>query len=360
MAVNESEIIRSVGRILLEERQSQDWTLDQVSDRLKLPLERLEEIEQDNYNDAISVAFYRGYIRSYAQLLNINAADLIERFNNSVKDSVELKSFESLGVFSNTRRREVNSGNLLFKIASLLIIIALIVLMAWGIKERWMEKMSFTDINSPVLEVSDNSIPITLQNQPQTHEPDPNVPTPADQSVGQDSESEPSDSAEQIPSSTTLNNEFSQTTQDAAQQALSSVNEETGVNEKSAKEEFIQDKAANDSVSTVTTSESGNDSAESSSVEQPVEPVAEQSSVVGQDSLTMSFEGDCWVQVFDASGERLVLGIKKAGKLIEVQGVAPFSIRLGDASVVKMSVNGDDVDLSRYKSGQTAQLEVGK
>ncbi len=53
-----------------------------VAAGLRLREEIIVDIERDNYNKSPEVVFLRGYLRSYARLLNIDADEIISSFNN--------------------------------------------------------------------------------------------------------------------------------------------------------------------------------------------------------------------------------------------------------------------------------------
>ncbi|WP_341501793.1 RodZ domain-containing protein [Gallaecimonas sp. GXIMD4217] len=75
-------------------------------------------------------------------------------------------------------------------------------------------------------------------------------------------------------------------------------------------------------------------------------------------ALALSFSGDCWVKIVDASGKVLTIGVKKAGDQLNLAGQAPFSLTLGAPEVVSLSHAGQGVDLSAFKPGKVARLKV--
>ncbi|PKH04630.1 RodZ domain-containing protein [Moritella sp. Urea-trap-13] len=75
-------------------------------------------------------------------------------------------------------------------------------------------------------------------------------------------------------------------------------------------------------------------------------------------SLVLKFAGDCWVQVKDSNGKTLSTGVRKAGQTIELQGLAPLSIKLGAPEQVTMSYAGEPVDLSTFKQGRLAKFKL--
>ena len=74
--------------------------------------------------------------------------------------------------------------------------------------------------------------------------------------------------------------------------------------------------------------------------------------------LEFNFVGDCWVQVTDANGEVMAVGLKTAGRRFEVSGIAPINIVLGKPRQVDITYNDESVDLSCFPSGTTARFEL--
>lgn len=65
--------------------------------------------------------------------------------------------------------------------------------------------------------------------------------------------------------------------------------------------------------------------------------------------LEIVFTGDCWVQVRDASGNRLTSTMKRAGERLEVSGKAPLNVVIGAVNTVKtIRFQGETVDISDF------------
>jgi cytoskeleton protein RodZ len=76
--------------------------------------------------------------------------------------------------------------------------------------------------------------------------------------------------------------------------------------------------------------------------------------------LRMSFNQPCWVSLYDATGKRLMAGIAKPGTTRRFKGRPPYRIVLGFAPGVKMTFNGQPVNLKPYiNADTTARLTVG-
>jgi len=78
---------------------------------------------------------------------------------------------------------------------------------------------------------------------------------------------------------------------------------------------------------------------------------------VTSQSLSLSFSAECWTEVFDATGKRVAYGLYKAGRVLELSGVAPFQLKLGDPSVVEIQYN-DQLIEGDFTPGRTARFNV--
>jgi len=75
--------------------------------------------------------------------------------------------------------------------------------------------------------------------------------------------------------------------------------------------------------------------------------------------LQFVFEGESWAEVTDARGERLLFGLSEAGRNVTVRGVPPFSIVIGDANVVRLTVDGAAYEIPRAgRQGNLARFTV--
>jgi cytoskeleton protein RodZ len=73
----------------------------------------------------------------------------------------------------------------------------------------------------------------------------------------------------------------------------------------------------------------------------------------GQVGLVFDYAADSWTEVYDGSGRTVLYDLGKAGTRRAVAGVAPFSITLGNAPAVSLSVNGRRVTMPAPPAGDT-------
>lgn len=88
----------------------------------------------------------------------------------------------------------------------------------------------------------------------------------------------------------------------------------------------------------------------------PVQPAT----VSGEDALKLVLTAESWVSVRDASGRELASGVRKSGETLNLVGVAPFAVNVGNAPGVTVSINGRAVDLKPHTRGVVATLSVAR
>ena len=81
-------------------------------------------------------------------------------------------------------------------------------------------------------------------------------------------------------------------------------------------------------------------------IEQPVIEETESPEIAaGQMRLLLTYAGDCWTEVTDASGRRLFFALGTDGRTVELSGDEPFSVLFGSPGNVAVTVNGDEYAL---------------
>lgn len=79
----------------------------------------------------------------------------------------------------------------------------------------------------------------------------------------------------------------------------------------------------------------------------------------GELRLLVSYSGDCWTEITDASGSRLFFDLGKEGRTVELSGTPPFNVLFGNADNVSLQVNGADYSIgAAERRGRTARLTI--
>ncbi|MFO1364041.1 MAG: helix-turn-helix domain-containing protein [Burkholderiales bacterium] len=80
--------------------------------------------------------------------------------------------------------------------------------------------------------------------------------------------------------------------------------------------------------------------------------------VVNARRIELDFDRESWVEIRDAEGRVVFSQLNRPGTRREVEGVAPFSIVIGNAHGVKLRYNDSDVDLMPYTRTDVARLTL--
>ena len=295
----------TAGQILRDARIALGISVQQVSDNINLKLSVINNIEKSVLDKNISATFMRGYIRCYARYLKIDEDEVVRAYdcqNAACEGQAELQSF--------SRRTKLEAhDNRLMLVSYGIIGFMLIVFLIWGLKG------DDVDVVVPEPEqiavATSESIPTAAVEQSNVTKPA--VVTPV--VIADVVESEPVSAAPVVA-------------------------------EKPAKPAVVTPVVIADVV------ESEPVSAVPVVAEKPTKPA-----VVTQ-PLIVAFTGDCWVEIKDTNGKTLTTGVKKAGQTIQLQGLAPLSIKLGAPEQVTMSYAGEPVDLSTFKEGRLAKFKL--
>ena len=98
-------------------------------------------------------------------------------------------------------------------------------------------------------------------------------------------------------------------------------------------------------------------------VEQPVETKAitinKNESNEKFDGLVLNYRKSSWTEVYDLNGKKLVYGMIDKGEKIQVEGLQPYSILLGDAKAVNVEFEGKTYSHGKYTRNGRAQFVIG-
>ncbi len=93
----------AIGKILREKRESLGFSIADVANQIKFAPRQIESLEADDFQHLPESAFLRGFVRSYAKILQLDADTLLSTLPQ-IKAPTELLVPESVGVpFPNAR-----------------------------------------------------------------------------------------------------------------------------------------------------------------------------------------------------------------------------------------------------------------
>ncbi|PMG46588.1 transcriptional regulator [Vibrio lentus] len=289
------------GTLLKNKRESLGLTQKQISDRLKLRVTLIQQIEENQFESDQVATFMRGYIRSYAKYVNLDEKVVLSALHHA--GDAQHQEQEMLS-FSRKTKTEKHNSRIMILTWSIFAVIA-------GISSLWWWQNQQQDTLSQSLVNTESSEELVVEESL-----DPELTSLEVIEAEQNTETSP-------------------------------------VTENS--DDLLAVVSAAEASENVEQVEETQDVAE-------VTPVAAESETVTPEPVTnelvMQFSADCWIQVKDAAGKTLSTGIKKAGQTLNLSGTAPYKVILGAPEGVSMTFASEPVDLSGYTSGKVARITL--
>lgn len=363
-AAQQKEPVKGPGQLLKEAREAKNLTQRDVADRLRLRLQIIELLEADDYDSFSTPTFIKGYLRSYAKLLDTNDEEIFAAYKKlGIKepDTTAMQSFSR-----RVKHQESDNRLMLITYAVIIVVIGLVI---WW----WQDSdISFNDIS--------NDVEQAVQEQPQKRvEPSSEQQQPAtttqprDQDQVLESEVSASDTSTALSSNDPSANDDA-TQQESAPQTVSDTDPADTILEEvntpaaadNTAEMPAESAAASDSETAsdttdeqpqTVTDDTATDSV-LSEVNSDAETTETEQSQAVEPSLVFEFSEECWVKVDDASGETQAVGIKAAGYTMPVPGEAPFSVTICKPEAATITYQGQALDLSNFRQARVARFNV--
>lgn len=290
------------GSTLAEARKSKNYTIDEVSQHLKIPVHTISVLEGNDLEALPAPTFTQGYIRAYAKFLEISEGDVLERYNRAVPraESGELKPRSKLP-------GEASSQSPLVKSITVLLIVAGIAAVIFGSFKYYQEKAG---VMEGELDTREQSFTGSSLDSPGTNR---------------------------------LN---------IKQNARLTEDDELIVNQSDPYEN--SDASSDEPVAT----DEADEPDEPEIIDASVEAVQSED-VSENDIIEFYAENGSWMEVRDANKTRLFYNMVPVGGSKVLEGKAPFSITMGNAGTTRVVINDLDVDMKDYiRANNTASFSV--
>ncbi|MGF1904818.1 RodZ domain-containing protein [Aliivibrio salmonicida] len=149
------ETIIAPGQLLKNAREASNLTLEDISARLRLRVEVLEQIEADQFDMGKLATFTRGYYRSYAKAVNVPEMAVLNGLDILGKAQIEEHDMQS---FSRKTKREKHD-NRIMKLTWVIFALILSMSVLWW----WQEQAQFetAEATSHVEEINKEEAVIT-------------------------------------------------------------------------------------------------------------------------------------------------------------------------------------------------------
>lgn len=309
------------GRMLAEAREAIGLSQQQVADKLNFRTTLVQEIEAEQFDLSLPAAFNRGYLKNYAKLVNVAHEDILNSYDQlgvAQRQCAEMQSFSK-----GTEKQAEH--NMLMWVTYLILIALATATVVW-----WYQAPSVQP--TPVSVTSANNV------------------SQQSEGVNQALETLSAPVAGENTELTTLNSQFNA---DVAKQADASKSNEP---ETSNTDNQL---LTNNELAPVAITEVNQDPAIDTAQSATEQLGATQETNDGTlANLVFTFSGDCWVNIYDATGERVAWGVKKSGYVMRFSGQAPFKVTLGKPELVQIEYNNVAVDMTGFNVGNIAKFSL--
>lgn len=385
----------SAGQTLRQAREQQNLTVAQVAQQLNLGKSLIEDLELDQVDAKLSSTFVRGYLRSYAKLLKIPAQQVLDAYSSNSKGLHQVPSLTRS--FSKRTAKEATENRFMW--VTYFVIAVFVVLLVLGF---WQSRFGGSASGSALpmaqtdetMLASEEAKPVETQpyqqtEQPQTQEQNSipvtqldhsptatDTPTGAQSSLTTDvptvipaqSQAVVTQPAATVPvvETTTEANSGNAGAQNTPAVTTPVQSEPQSQQSTPAVTAPVQNGSqtsvpVTNDVPAVTTADTATVQPTTQTTTSATEtPAAAAVDAAANATINLSLNAECWVDVVDATGKRLVFGSRQAGEQLNLRGVAPVKVLLGNAAAATLSFNGEAIDLSGYPTGRVARLTLGQ
>lgn len=310
----------SPGQLLRMAREARGLTQPEVAARLNLRVSLVRDIEEDRFDQRTASTFTRGYLKTYAKLVGASEERVVAAYEHLGLSEVKYAEMHS---FSGRTRLEANENRM--RLGSWLLFFALGAGALYWILGRPAEK--------PAVVTMDEQALLEAAGQSATDESNANP-------VGERNELT---IAPAQGDTTSL-----QPAASAAAVAASAAQAATPV---------VQAPVVDDMTSGAAQTTAVTAAASHEAVSPAVAPT-EAATPVEADALVISYSGNCWLEVTDASGKKVLSATRHAGQRDVLKGKAPFKLNIGAPKYVTVSFMGQAVDMQRFPVGRPARFEL--
>lgn len=327
------------GALLQSARATQQLSIEHVARFLHLTDSVVKAIERSEIPGHVPVIYLRGYLRTYAKLVGVDAEQVLAGFQLRDNAAAGIAGIQNLQTMPTGNRRRSSSMKQLA--LGLLLLLLLGLLSWWGWRGFPLPFAVFTqgEISSSVESTQ------ALTNEPVAQAPTVDAANVTDGAANATRELPlqlaPEEVLPQALSAEPLASETVSVPEGGAVKSMPPVS--TGQNKAEQKSAIAMS--------------AGSANLRAETVKPTISTGPEKAAKITE-SLSFSFDEDCWVRVTDARGEVLAVGTKRKGYRFTVAGVAPLKIDLGNPVGVEIRHNGRVLDLSEFSQGKPARVNI--
>ncbi|HRH17702.1 MAG TPA: helix-turn-helix domain-containing protein [Aquabacterium sp.] len=310
--MSDAVVMSGDAALIRRARQAKGLSLESLASTLKVTPAKLEALESGRYQDLPDLAFARALAKTVCRYLDIDSGPVMATFPSAQPPN--LSASEHRGVpFKDSKARlnlDVAVGvpwKLVFKpqwLAPIAILLAAVVVYFWPAQVPWLDEWTARLQSSPVAAAPAASAVTAL----------------------------PADLAQLNASATEV----------ASSEPTEPVAAQPPVPDASASLPLMPEAAS-----------AASSTAASSAVATPVTAVP-----VVKGALQLQATDGSWVEVRDATGAKVFFRQMAMGELVGVDGKPPLSVKIGNAGGVRLSYQGQPIELAAFTRNNVASLQL--
>ncbi|MGP9767367.1 RodZ domain-containing protein [Halomonas sp. AOP13-D3-9] len=334
---NDQNTSASPGELLVRQREQLGIPLADAARALNLRPAVVGGLEQDNYQEIPVAAYRRGYLRSYAKYLGLDDRLVLEAYQARSGGTDTERKVTPVS----TARPPSRIGAWLFKLVTLLVIVGLIaVTVMWWQSRGGNEPPGFGSTSTEET--------ATAPAEPASEPAETEGSASSSFTSGDESATLPSNATNVTPSATA--------TQDPTPSAQDDADAIAGLDESVLDDSNDTASSADGSDELASTQQ---DSEAQSSADSEQTAAAEQTA--NATVLELTFNEQSWTEIFDATNQRVFVGLQTPGTSTTVEGEPPFRLTVGNATGVELRYQGEEVDLpARAGANNVARFTLGE
>ncbi|NKB35924.1 MAG: DUF4115 domain-containing protein [Gammaproteobacteria bacterium] len=292
---SEKQVQLTAGEQLRHTREQKNLSVQDIASRLNLDTRIIEAIEDNNFELLPAATYARGYLRSYAKLLDIDAELILSAYNNEAPAPPEI-------IPEVKHSSQTSSSDKPVRAITYLISLSLVILLAAWLYSKFVIDADTTMKTDTIAEQSD--VPVSALSY--------DIPV----------------------------------VEHSSQPFFRSIEvvEETGST-------AIQSELGAENNTVPEPEESGDDDNE----EYPLKITSE---IDGPDLLVLRLTTDSWIEIYDSLDNRIFVNMGRQGQVLDLKGTAPFSVLLGYAEGVSVEINGKPFDSAPFTKGSIARFSL--
>ncbi|MBW4936320.1 RodZ domain-containing protein [Marinobacter sp. F4206] len=329
-----------VGQQLQRARELKGLSAGDVAKAQHLRPAVIQAIEAGDYHQIDSELFLKGYVRAYAKQVGLDANEIIADLDRELEPMRQKREqeFEANPLVDIERRRRRKRR------AAKSTLLLGVVALAGYLVFTFVLPRSESLIPSAVVDEAEQEQDQNLEQVQEQEEPVSNGLQSQPESAASEADEAVSPSAD-APATSDSNMESEGVAVDPVEEASvpeQPVDSQPTLTADSVMDEPVAGESVADSIETPAVVSQSTDPV----MEDPAEPVV----VTDTGRLQITFTDDCWVQVSDAAGNRLVNSLQRSGDRIDVSGDLPLRVVIGAVDAVgSIRFQDEPVDMGDFR-----------